>query len=265
MNAIRQEKEEIVSEVAAKLQAAKATVFVEYHGLTVEAMTNLRNDLRAEEVELKVYKNRLVKLAATQTGFEELTADLTGPNAVAFANGDETAAARIIAKYAKKYDVLKFKTGVFEGKVIGVEMLTEIANIPSRETLLTQIAAGLLTPLTEVARGLDMLTEEILAAPKPTPVVEETPVEEVVEEKVEEVVEPKKHVHFSVEEVEKATEAKIEEINEAAAKEIENATSDEQIEQIKTEAKNAIAAVEKAGEHAIEVIKNRAQEALEKE
>lgn len=163
MNAIRQEKEQIVEELVSKMQTSKSVVFVEYQGLTVADMENLRNDLRNEGVEFKIYKNKLVKIAAEKAGFAEMNAELIGPNAVAFANGDEVAAARIINKHAQQFDFIKFKTGVFEGKVVDTAALIKIANIPSRETLLTQIAAGLLQPITEVARGLTMLEESHVA------------------------------------------------------------------------------------------------------
>jgi large subunit ribosomal protein L10 len=240
MNANRQAKEQVVSEVNTKLGAAKATVLFEYRGLTVTELEALRNDLRAEGVELKVYKNRLVKLAAEQAGYNGLADSLTGPNAIAFSNEDEVAAARIISDHAKKNDVIKFKAGVFEGNVVGTDTLTELANLPSRETLLTQIAAGLLQPLTEVARGLGMLDETHLTA------AGNADVKEAAEE--------------AIEAVEEAADAVIEEIVEEAKEEIEAAETVEEVKEIKADAEAAIEAVEEAAEEVIEEIAEEANE-----
>ena len=179
MRALREAKEKLVQEITEKIQGAKSTFLVEYHGLTVDQITQIRNDLRAEGGEMKVYKNRFVKIAAKKAGIDGLDDALLGPNAFVFSNEDEIAGARILAEHGKKYETIKFKAGIFEGKAIGAEMATELSQIPSRETLLTQIAAGLLQPLKQVAIGLNMLEESHFAGAEKVQTKEEsTPVEE---------------------------------------------------------------------------------------
>ena len=99
-------KSALVEEIAAKLKGAQSAVVVEYRGLSVAEMTELRNNLRAEDVELKVYKNSLVQRATVATEYEGLNAELTGPNAIALGNSDAVAPARVIAKFAKDLRIM---------------------------------------------------------------------------------------------------------------------------------------------------------------
>ena len=190
MSALRKAKEKLVQEITEKIQGSKSVYLFEYLGLTVSEITTLRNNLRAEGNEMKVYKNRFIKIAAKNAGMDGLDDSLLGPNAIVFSNEDEVSGARIIADLAKDKEFLKFKAGIFEGKVIDAEFVTELSQIPSRETLLTQIAAGLLQPLQQVAIGLDMLEESHVSGAGSAPVeakeeetkTEEKPVAEAKEE-----------------------------------------------------------------------------------
>lgn len=159
---IRKEKEAIVAEISDKLKNAKGTVIVEYRGLSVAEITELRNKLRDEKIEMQVYKNTLSSLASKDAGYADLDKYLTGPNAFVFGMEDEVAAARVLADFAKTHKALVLKAGTLDGKVIDTAMVQEIASIPGREGLLTQLAAGLLQPLKEVAIGLNMLEESHL-------------------------------------------------------------------------------------------------------
>ncbi len=157
MSELRKAKEILVSEISEKIQDSKSVYLFEYLGLTVSEITKLRNELRSEGNELKVYKNRLIKLAAKKAGIAGLDDALLGPNAIVFSNQDEVSGARIVAQHSKGKDFMKFKAGIFEGKVIDADFAKELSLIPSRETLLTQIATGLLQPLQQIAIGLNML------------------------------------------------------------------------------------------------------------
>ena len=97
--AIIENKKAIVSEIAQKMKESDSTVVVEYRGLSVAEVTQLRRDLRAEGVEFKVYKNSLAQRAAEEVGANDLLKDLTGPNAIAFGS-DAVAPARVLAKFA---------------------------------------------------------------------------------------------------------------------------------------------------------------------
>ena len=103
--AIIDAKKTVVSEIAQKMKESDSTVVVEYRGLTVAEMTQLRRDLRAEGVDFKIYKNSLAQRAAEEAGATDLAKDLVGPNAIAF-GADAVAPARVLAKFAKKHDKL---------------------------------------------------------------------------------------------------------------------------------------------------------------
>lgn len=103
------QKEAVVDELSKKMADSSSVVVVEYRGLSVDEVTELRRLLRAEDVEMKVYKNTLAQLAAKGLGYDGLLETLTGPNALAFGK-DQVAAARVLADFAKKHDKLVLKT-----------------------------------------------------------------------------------------------------------------------------------------------------------
>ena len=102
-DAVLESKKAIVSAIQEKMTNSQSTVVVEYRGLTVAEVTELRRSLRAEGIEFKVYKTSMSQRAAEAAGFNELTEQLTGPNAIAFSD-DAVAPSRVLAKFAKKHD-----------------------------------------------------------------------------------------------------------------------------------------------------------------
>jgi large subunit ribosomal protein L10 len=149
-------KQEEVRALAERMESANSFVIVDYAGLTVEQVTNLRRELLANGCEMKVIKNNITRRAAEAAGFSELTESLIGPNAVAFGDNDSVAAAKAIYDFAKNNPKLELKVGVVDGEFMNNEKITTIATIPSRETLLTMFAAGILQPIKEVAIALDL-------------------------------------------------------------------------------------------------------------
>ena len=193
MSQNRELKEKIVSELNDKFKKSVTTFFVEYLGSNVKELSELRNDLRENDAEIKVYKNRLVKIAATKSGHDGLMDALLGPNATIFSYGDNVEAIRIVGRHSKENEFLKFKAGIFENKIVDEEFLKTLSKIPSMEVLLTQIGSGLLQFVQQLAYGLTLLDESHLKAGevKEEKPKEETKVEvsedkkEVKEEKVE--------------------------------------------------------------------------------
>ena len=139
-------KKAVVVEIADKMKAAQSTVVVEYRGLTVAEMTQLRRALREENIEFKIYKNSLTQRAAVEAGFDGLTESLTGPNAVAFGD-DAVAPSRILAKFAKTHEHLVIKGGAVEGKVVGVDTINELSSLPNREGMLAMLLGCLQSPV----------------------------------------------------------------------------------------------------------------------
>ncbi|MEW6725332.1 MAG: 50S ribosomal protein L10 [Bacillota bacterium] len=154
--AIREDKKQVVQEIVERLQRAQSAVFVDYRGLNVAQDTILRRRLREAGVEYRVLKNTMINLAASQLGIDGLAPHLEGPTAVAFGYDDPVAPAKILAEFVKenKLDKLTVKTGILEGKVIGVEEVKRLADLPSREVLLAQVLAGIQAPLTSLVSVL---------------------------------------------------------------------------------------------------------------
>lgn len=195
---VLEQKKAIIEEISTKINNAESVVFFEYQGLSVSEFEELRSQLRSEGVDIKVYKNRLTKLATAKTGHEALNDELVGPNAIAFANEDSVAAARIISKFAKEHDVIKMKTGIVEGEVVGTDVLAELASLPSRDGLLSMLLSVLQAPIRDTAMIIDAVAkkaeenggvapvEEKVEAAEETEEVKEETTEEVVEETKEE-------------------------------------------------------------------------------
>ena len=149
-----------VEEIAAKFKAAASVVVVDYRGLTVGQATELRKQLREAGVEFKVYKNTLTRRAAEIAGLEGINEYLTGPNAIAFSNEDVVAPAKIINEFAKKNEALEIKAGIIEGNVSTVEDVKALAELPSREGLLSMLLSVLQAPVRNFALATKAVAEQ---------------------------------------------------------------------------------------------------------
>ncbi|HVJ47547.1 50S ribosomal protein L10 [Desulfitobacterium sp.] len=139
-------KAQVVTEIKKKFQGATGVVITNYRGITVAQATQLRAQLRQAGVEYHVLKNTLVRRAAHEVGIEGLDSFLEGPTAVAF-SADPVAPAKILADFAKGVKNLTIKGGVVEGKVVDSNGVKLLAELPSREVLLTQVVRGMQAPL----------------------------------------------------------------------------------------------------------------------
>ena len=173
-------KQPIVAEISENIKGAQSVVLVDYRGLTVEQDTRLRKELREAGVVYKVYKNTMMNFAFKGTEFEALAEYLEGPSAVAISTTDATAPARIICKFAKEAKALEVKGGVVEGVAYDAKGITAIAEIPSREELLSKFLGSIQSPITNFARVLNQLAEKGGASACEAPAAEEVK-EEVAE------------------------------------------------------------------------------------
>ena len=153
-------KQPIVDEISGVINGAQSVVVVDYRGLTVAEDTQLRKQLREAGVSYKVYKNTLVSRAVEGTEFESLRDVLEGPSAFAVSTTDATAPARILAKFAKTAKALEIKAGVVEGTYYDAEGMKAIAEVPSREELLSKLLGSLQSPITNLARVLNQIAEK---------------------------------------------------------------------------------------------------------
>ena len=154
-------KQNEVAQIAERMKASASVVAFKYQGLTVDKFQELRKEMRANGCEVEVVKNNISRRAAIECGYNELTDALSGPIALAFAKEDMVAAAKILFKAAgaenAKVEVIK---GVVDGDVYSFEQLKQLSQLPSYETLLTQLAAGMMGTVNQLAIGLNMLVEQ---------------------------------------------------------------------------------------------------------
>ncbi|MFB5678956.1 50S ribosomal protein L10 [Paenibacillus terreus] len=155
-----QAKQETVEAVTAKLRESATTVVADYRGLTVAQVTELRKQLREAGIEFQVLKNTLLRRATAAAELTELDSALTGPTAIAFSTEDAVAPAKILNDFAKKNDALKLKGGVLEGRVVSVEEVKALAELPSREGLLSMLLSVLQAPVRNFALAVKAVAEK---------------------------------------------------------------------------------------------------------
>lgn len=153
-------KQPIIQEISDTIKDAQSVVVVDYRGLTVAEDTQLRKQLREAGVSYKVYKNTYVSRAVEGTDFESLRDVLEGPSAFAVSTDDATAPARVISEFAKKAPKLEIKAGVVEGTYYDAEGMKAIAEIPSRDVLVSRLLGSLQSPITNLARVLNQIAEK---------------------------------------------------------------------------------------------------------
>ena len=165
------EKAATVADLTARLKASSTAVLADYRGMTVGQMRELRTKLRGGGIEMVVVKNTLARRAAKAAGYEPLSAELVGPIAMLFADEDVSGPARILNEYIRTNRKMVIKAGLLEGQVIKADAVTELADLPSREILLSRLlgamqaplgnlASVLQAPMTKFARTLDALRSQ---------------------------------------------------------------------------------------------------------
>ncbi|WP_203247865.1 50S ribosomal protein L10 [Sporosarcina beigongshangi] len=160
MSKILEAKQAVVGEITDKLKAAASVVVVDYRGLDVSQVTELRKQLREAGIDFKVYKNSMSRRAAEAVGLEGLNESLTGPNAIAFSNEDVVAPAKILNDFAKKNDKLEIKAGIIEGVVASADDIKALAELPSREGLLSMLLSVLQAPMRNFALATKAVADQ---------------------------------------------------------------------------------------------------------
>src|SRR5699024_6264804 len=155
-----QQKKVIVEDITKKFQDAAAVVVVDYRGLTVAQVTDLRKQLRDSNIEMHVLKNTMLRRAAVAAGLEGMDDIFKGPTAVAFSNEEVVAPAKIIADFAKTAEALEIKGGVVEGKVADADAINALAKLPSREGLLSMLLSVLQAPVRNTALAVKAVAEK---------------------------------------------------------------------------------------------------------
>ena len=159
-------KIETVEQTRERLVRAQGVVVVQYQGMTVAQLRELRRQLREVDAELKVIKNRLVKRALADNGFEALDSSLTGPTALAFGYSDPTAPSKVCTKYAKTNDKLVIRGGLLGNKALDIKGVEVLSKMPGRTELLSQMATVLKAPARQMATALNQAMAKMVYAMK---------------------------------------------------------------------------------------------------
>ena len=155
-------KKGVVAEIAEKLQKSASCVVVDYKGLKVEELTELRNKFREAGIDYKVYKNTLVRRAAAEVGnmaqFDDV--NLVGTNAIAFGYEDPVAPAKIVNDFAKTHPKLELKMGFVEGEFYDADNIKKLAEIPSRDELIAKLLGSLKAPVSNFVYLVDAIAKK---------------------------------------------------------------------------------------------------------
>jgi large subunit ribosomal protein L10 len=185
----RSDKETAVAELTEDFRNSSATVLTEYRGLTVASMKALRRSL-GTDTKYSVVKNTLTKIAAKNAGVDLSEDLLVGPSAVAFIKGDPIDAAKSLKNFQKENPLLVIKGGVFEGKSVTTAEIMKLADLESREVLLSKLAGAMKGTMAKAARSFDALRIKLEAgAPASAPAADAAPAAEAVVETAAEAVE----------------------------------------------------------------------------
>ena len=156
MSLNRSEKEAVISDVTQLAAKAQTLVLAEYRGISVADMTRLRNQARGQGVQLSVLKNTLARRAVAGGAFDIVSDQMIGPLVYGFSE-DAVAAAKVVIDFAKTNDKLVVRAGAFGGKALDLEGVRQLASIPSRDVLLSQLLGLLQSPIARTARVLAAL------------------------------------------------------------------------------------------------------------
>lgn len=148
-------KQQQVRDLTEKLKSAKGVVLADYRGLTVEQDTHLRKTLREAGIDYSVIKNSIIHHAAKDAGLEGLDPYLNGPTAVAISLTDPVAPSKMLAKFDKDLEKFSLKAGIVEGKVLDVDGVKTLSNLPSKEELIAKMLGSMKSPLTGLVNVLN--------------------------------------------------------------------------------------------------------------
>lgn len=160
MSVAKDLKAEQIQLIKEQISNAKSFVLVEYEGINVEEDTKLRSNFRQNGVKYQVHKNRLLKIALNELGYNEFDSYLEKTTAIALANEDALAAAKITTEASNTIKAIKTKCGMMDGKFVDASVVSQLATIPSKDVLLAQLCGLLQSGLSGLARALSQIAEQ---------------------------------------------------------------------------------------------------------
>lgn len=153
----RDQKAAAVAEIADQIKESEAVFAVDYRGISVTQIADVRSKLRASDTTFRVVKNSLTERAADVAEVASLKELMSGPTALMFVRGDAATAAKVIATFNKETELLVFKGGVLSGETLEVAQIQAIAKLPSRDVLYGQLVGMIAAPITGLVRSLNGL------------------------------------------------------------------------------------------------------------
>jgi Ribosomal protein L10. len=160
----REEKSQIVEQLKENFQRAQSVILTDYKGLTVEDETALRKKFREAGAKYEVIKNTLAERAAKEIGIEGIENFLTGTTAAAYGFDDPVTPAKILAEYAKEHEQIKVKGGIVNGKVVGIDEINVLAELPPKEQLIAKMLGSMQAPISGLAGALSGILRKLLYA-----------------------------------------------------------------------------------------------------
>lgn len=157
---IIEQKKQLVQQIADKFQGSQSTLLVDYRGLDVAEVTELRKQLREADVDFKVYKNSMSRRAAEAAELEELSEVLVGPTAIAFSADDLVAPAKILNNFANEHPALEIKGGVIEGEIASIEQIKELASLPNYDGMISMLLSVLQAPVRNLAYATQAVADQ---------------------------------------------------------------------------------------------------------
>lgn len=157
----REQKAAVIDEIAADISGSEAVFAVDYRGITVAQVAELRGKLREADASFRVVKNTLTERAADKAEAAALKDLLAGPTALTFVRGDVAAAAKAVADAQKTTQLLEFKGGLMNGQPVDAAQITAISKLPSREVLYGQLVGVVASPISGVVRTLNALIQGV--------------------------------------------------------------------------------------------------------
>lgn len=155
-------KKELVQKLNSQLSETEIALIVDYKGLNVESMTQLRNELRKEGAQLEVVKNTLLSMASEGTSVAVIKDFLKGPNAIVTSKDDPVAPAKILVKFAENNQKLEIKVGAMNGRVLNIDDIKALAKMPPKEIMLAQVLSAMNAVPTGMVRVLGAIPKSFL-------------------------------------------------------------------------------------------------------
>ncbi|MCL1913593.1 MAG: 50S ribosomal protein L10 [Eubacteriaceae bacterium] len=158
---ILESKKLIVAEITEKMREAKAFVIVDYKGINVEQVSELRTSARNAGITYKIYKNTFMRFAARELGYDGLVEHLEGPSAIVFSD-DEVAPAKLVSDFVREHRLpfLAFKVGIVDGNLTTAEDLAKLAQLPSKEALLAKAIGSINAPIAKFVYLIDAIRKQ---------------------------------------------------------------------------------------------------------